>query len=197
MNREFLFALPLLLAAASPLAAHAQSGEEAYDGDNRGGFFAGAQVGQARVFNNVDQDSLSFNAGYRWRAGSIALVGVEGGVGRLDGARDRRLDLDVGEFKYRHVGAIARISFGHDSRWYGIARSGYFDGDIEAGADESNADGAYFGVGIGADLTHNLNLNLVYTTYAFPNWHHYWDERDYSIEFEDIELLSFGVEYRF
>ena len=59
---------------------HAQpysGGDEApaRDQEGRGGFFLGVQGGKGWVWDDVDQSALSVNAGYRWQAGAVTLVG--------------------------------------------------------------------------------------------------------------------------
>lgn len=109
------------------------------------------------------------------------------------------------------MGANARFNFGQDSRWFAIARAGYMTYDMDAGVHieardngtlvdtldlSANDDGggAYFGAGIGVDITPNVNVNVMYNGYAYSDF-----ESDNFSE-DDIGTAStttLGIEVRF
>lgn len=169
--------------------------------------------------NTADTSALS--AGYRWQAGSIAQVGVEVGGGKVDevgqtysynpgyGYTERGY---VGmDSRYAHVGANARISFGEGSRWFAIGRLGYmgytqnvnaqfaaFDGNIQIDSVSESTDedggGAYFGAGLGMDVTSNFNINLMVNGYAYSSL----DEEGYlDEEYGTANTTTLGLELRF
>lgn len=172
-------------------------------------------------FDDASADTRAISGGYRWQAGPIVQIGVEAGAGKVDEISQDYYYADgsgyvetgrIGmEADYRHVGANARFNFGQDSRWFAIARGGYMAYEMDASAhyearldgqlidslDESGSDdggGAYFGAGIGVDLTPNVNLNLMYNSYAYSDF-----ESD-SYSEDDIGTAStttIGIEVRF
>src|SRR5690606_17262123 len=141
---------------AAPQAAPARREE------NRGGFFIGVQGGKGWVYEDADQSALAVNAGYRWQAGPVSLIGIEVAAGRLDGTTEGGFEYP--EVKYQSIGANARFNFGRTSPVYALVRAGYWTADQDDTG--SSTDGGYFGLGLGADITRNFNLSLVYTDYV-------------------------------
>jgi hypothetical protein len=163
----------------------------ARDDEDRGGFFLGVQGGKGWVYEDVDQSALAINAGYRWQAGAVSLIGVELAHGRLDGTKDD--GLPYGKVEYDSIGANARFNFGRNSQVYGLVRAGYWSADDnDTGMD---VDGGYFGLGLGVDITRNFNMSLVYTNYVyFDDW-----EGD-GLDYDDVnraDTLMLGAEVRF
>ncbi|MGY0651319.1 outer membrane protein [Luteimonas sp. A537] len=155
--------------------------------DGRGGFFIGVQGGKGWVYDDVDQSALAVNAGYRWQAGAVTLVGIEVAGGKLDSTTDG--DVPYAKVDYASIGANARFNFGRSSPVYALVRAGYFNAEESGYAD---ADGGYFGVGLGVDFNRHFNMNLVYTNYAYFN--------GYGYRYEDInsaDTLMLGAEVRF
>ena len=212
MIKHGCMALVAIACSALAPAAHAQ-----------GNFFVAGQVGQAKYddsgFDDASADTRVISGGYRWQAGPIVQIGFEAGLGKVDEITQdyylaSQMHTDTGrigmEADYRNLGANARFNFGSDSRWFAIARAGYiayemdahtsgvvtwFDGSQveynESGSD--NGGGAYFGAGIGVDLTPNVNLNVMYNSYAYSDF-----ESD-SYSEEDIGTAStttVGIEVR-
>ena len=160
--------------------------------EGRGGFFLGVQGGKGWVYEDVDQSALSVNAGYRWQAGAVSLIGIELASGRLD--RTEEDGVGYGKVEYASIGANARFNFGRNSPVYGLVRAGYWAAeDDEYGMD---VDGGYFGVGLGVDVTRNFNLSLVYTNHVYFN-EYYWDGGDFHYDINRADTLMFGAEVRF
>ena len=156
---------------------------------NLGGFFLGVQGGKGWVYDDVDQSARMVNAGYRWQAGAVTLVGIEAAAGRLDsttkdGGRYGALD-------YASIGANARFNFGRGNPVYGLVRTGYWSAEAKGSSD--TVDGAYFGVGLGVDFTRNFNMSLVYTNHVYFDNYYAYD--DYEISSADT--LMIGAEVRF
>jgi hypothetical protein len=154
--------------------------------DERGGFFLGVQGGKGWVYEDVDQSALAVNAGYRWQAGPVTLVGIEFAAGKLDEADHD--GLPYGAVDYTSVGANARFNFGRTSPVYGLVRGGYWAAeDNEFGV---SADGGYFGLGIGVDINRHFNMSVVYTNHVYFN-------DDYYGDVNSAETLMLGAEVRF
>lgn len=161
---------------------------------DRGGFFIGAQAGKGWVYEDVDQNALSLNAGYRWQAGPVSLLGLEVAAGRLADTSDDGWYAE--EVKFRSIGFNGRFNFGARNPWYAVVRAGYFDADMRGDGWSENMDGGYAGFGIGVDLNRNVNLNLVYTAYVYADSYYYDYDWDY-IEFNRADTVTFGIEARF
>lgn len=160
------------------------------DTRNRSGFSLGAQGGRGWVYEDVDQRALAVSAGYRWRAGPVALVGVELSSGRLDETSDRGDTFP--EVRYDGIGANARFSFGVGNPWHGIARLGYWSADVKDGEGYTDTvDGAYASAGIGVDFNRHINASLVYTSYAWATSYYY------GTEIDQADMVTFGLEVRF
>lgn len=171
-------------------------------------------------FDEDSADTRAISAGYRWQAGSIAQVGVEVGAGRVDEiGQDYYYNSGDGysetghigmDANYRHVGANARFSFGRDSRWFAIARVGYMayeqnvDAHFEAYLDNTRIDsldvsesddggGAYFGAGIGWDVTPNFNINAMVNGYAYSSFEGDFEDEDVGT----ATTTTLGLEVRF
>ncbi|MEN1960035.1 outer membrane beta-barrel protein [Luteimonas sp. MJ246] len=172
-------------AQAQPYAPAAPAGVSYEEG--RGGFFIGVQGGKGWVYDDIDQSARMVNAGYRWQAGAVTLVGIEVAGGKLDNTTDR--GVPYAKVDYASIGANARFNFGRTSPVYALVRAGYFNAE-EAGY--ADADGGYVGVGLGVDFNRHFNLNVVYTSYA------YFD--GYGYDYENInsaDTLMLGAEVRF
>lgn len=160
--------------------------------EDRGGFFVGVQGGKGWVYEDVDQSALAVNAGYRWQAGAVSLIGIEAAIGRLDSTEDD--GVEYGKVEYASLGVNARFNFGRTSPVYGLVRAGYWTAeDDEFGMD---VDGGYFGVGLGIDVTRNFNLSLVYTNYVYFN-EYYWDDGEFHYDANRADTLMLGAEVRF
>jgi hypothetical protein len=159
--------------------------------EDRGGFFLGVQGGKGWVYEDVDQSALAVNAGYRWQAGAVSLIGIEVASVRLDSTTDD--GWRYGKVEYRSIGANARFNFGRNSPVYALVHGGYWAADdSDAGMD---VDGGYFGLGLGVDVTRHFNLSLVYTNYVYFN-----DWEGDGLQYDDItraDTLMLGAEVRF
>jgi hypothetical protein len=173
--------------------------------------------------SGLDEDSAGTRAlsgGYRWQAGAITQVGIEAGFGKVDEitqdyyynpgsgyTETGRLGMDA---EYRLLGANARFNFGRDSRWFAIGRGGYMDyeqnsssqyaGYVDGvqinGFNESMSDnggGAYFGAGVGMDVTPNFNVNLMFNSYAYTSY----DDSFTSDDVSSATATTLGIEVRF
>lgn len=202
--------LALACGALSPMA-HAQ-----------GQFFVAGQFGEA-TYEDVDTgddsaDTQAFSVGYRWQAGPYVQVGIEAGTGRVDAINyveewtawygQGRYESSL-ETRYNHIGANARFAFG-SSRWFAIARAGYADfrADVDEYEEEQinglpvqswsysttlDTDGAYFGAGVGVDLTRYLSVNVMVNGYAYSDF----DDADYDEDIGTASTTTLGVELRF
>lgn len=185
----------------------------------QGGFFVGVQAGRATLsdtgFRDDTSNTQSIGAGYRWQAGaSPVLIGVEGGYGRLgeigetfaiSGVSERR------EFEadYGYIGANARFQFGADSRWFALARAGYMAYDQEfryrfeatglreEGRFSDDGGGAYFGLGVGVDVTRNFNVNAMVNGYAYSSIYRDGNRYRFDDDVSTARTLTLGAELRF
>lgn len=161
--------------------------------EDRGGFFLGVQAGKGWVYEDVDQSAFMVNAGYRWQAGAVTLVGIEAAAGRLDDEDDA--NFHYGALDYASVGVNARFNFGVNNPVYGLVRAGYWSAETKGVDDrvEDTVDGGYFGVGLGVDFTRNFNISVVYTNHVY--FQSYYGLDDYDISRADTLLI--GAELRF
>ncbi len=183
---------PVAAPAPAPYVAPAAPARE----QDNGGFFVGAQVGQGWIYDDVEQDALAVNAGYRWQAGPWAQVGVELSSGRLDETTDGGFRFP--KATYKAVGANARMNFG-DSPWFAVVRGGYFDAEQDfPGGGDFSTDGGYAGLAIGVDINRHFNVSLGYTAFIYADEYYYDDCDDYSdCEFNRADTVMLGVEARF
>ena len=174
--------------------AHAWQRHDAPQGDShaerRGGFFLGVKGGKGWIYDDVDQTARELNAGYRWQAGAVTLVGVEVAGGKLEQTTKGAPRLPGVD--YASIGVNARFNFGHTSRVYALVRAGY----MSAESDEGDVDGGYAGVGLGVDVTRNVNLGLTYTNYGYFN-EAYWDGGTFYYDADRADTLMLGAEVRF
>jgi hypothetical protein len=175
-----------------PRPTYAQAQRLRRDG-NRSAAFVGVQAGKGWIYEDVDQQAWGLSAGYRWRAGPIAQVGIEAATGRLDDTRHDGWYFP--RVRYTSLGATARFNFGRHNPWHGIVRSGIWTANArDAYGYRENVDGAYASFGVGVDVNRHLNLSLVYTAFV------YLDDYDGYYDYEDVnraDQLSLGLEVRF
>ena len=184
---------PQVVAAAAYASVPVQPVQRQRVEHPRGGFFVGAQAGAGWVFEDIDQRVLSLNAGYRWQAGDFTQVGIEISASRLEDTEWR--GYEIPSLNFVSVGANARFNFGHDSAWFGIARSGYWYAESDDWFGEGGyVDGGYVGVGIGVDINRHFNLQLMYTAYLYSNPYYYYDDGD---RVNRADVLTLGGEVRF
>lgn len=195
----------------------------------QGDFFVAGQAGRATYddsrFEQDEANTRAISGGYRWQAGPVTQVGFEVGAGKVDEVGDGyTYYYDGGVFEswhvgaeatYRHVGANARFNFGQDSRWFAIARGGYmryeqtlrssyysiYIGEPSFDSERHNDSGAYFGAGIGFDISKNVNVNVMVNGYAYSEVDGDADD-DGIYEGMDADVgtactTTFGVEVRF
>ena len=173
--------------AYAPIPSDGAPASERYE-EGRGGFFLGVKGGKGWVYDDVDQSAREINAGYRWQAGAVALVGIELARGELGDTRKDGWHYD--EVDYGSIGVNARFNFGRNSPVYGLVRAGYWSAEEGGGMD---VDGGYFGVGLGVDVNRHVNLGLTYTNYVY--FDSYYSYNDYEISRADTLML--GAEVRF
>ena len=185
--------------AASAPVAHAS--QDAYitppaDGA-RGAFFVAAQAGQAWIVDDVRQDTRAISAGYRWQAGPVVQVGIEGVYGRIDDKAftEAGRPYRTGEADYASLGANARFQFG-SSPMFAMTRLGYWRADA---GDGDTVDGGYAGVGLGVDFSRHVNLTLAYTLHAYASSYSYsgWNYSVSGTEINRADLVTLGLEVRF
>ncbi|MBO9716765.1 MAG: hypothetical protein J7507_08110 [Pseudoxanthomonas sp.] len=163
----------------------------------QGGFFLGAQAGKGWIYEDVDQNVVAINGGYRWQAGDVSLVGIELASGRLAETEDD--GWIYGKVRYASIGANARFNFGQGNPWFAIARLGYWTADGD-GDEEGDVDGAYASFGIGVDVNRHFNVNLMYTNHAYATTYYY--SSGYGSYYEETEInradmVTLGAEARF
>ena len=158
----------------------------------KGGFFLGAQAGKGWVYEDVDQNAVAVNGGYRWQAGAVSLIGIELGSGRLDTTDKDGFRYD--SVRFGSIGATARFNFGENNPWFAIARLGVLAAEFE-NVDDSEVSGSYASFGIGFDVNRNFNVSLVYTGYAYSSV--YYDYDDYLENLDRADTVMFGIEGRF
>ncbi|MGY1530167.1 hypothetical protein [Luteimonas sp. A649] len=171
---------------------HSQSYTGSYEAparqeEGRGGFFVGVQGGKGWVYDDVDQSARLVNAGYRWQAGAVSLVGIELAAGRLDSTTED--GWRFAEVDYASIGVNARFNFVSTSPVYALVRAGYMSADYDV-------DGGYVGVGLGVDFNRHFNMSLVYTNYVYFN-EAYWDRGTFYYDADRADTLMLGVEARF
>ncbi|MEN1956631.1 outer membrane protein [Luteimonas changyuni] len=176
-------------ATPQPYAPAAPAGASYEDG--RGGFFIGVQGGKGWVYDDVGQSALAVNAGYRWQAGAVTLVGIEVAGGKLDSTTDD--GWPYAKVDYASIGANARFNFGHTSPVYALVRAGYFTADE---ADYGDMDGGYLGLGLGVDFNRHFNMSLVYTNYVYFDSYG-WYDGDFYYDANRADTLMLGAEVRF
>jgi hypothetical protein len=74
--------------------------------------------------------------------------------------------------------------------------AGYVDGVQINGFNESMSDnggGAYFGAGVGMDVTPNFNVNLMFNSYAYTSY----DDSFTSDDVSSATATTLGIEVRF
>lgn len=162
---------------------------------NRGGFFVGVQGGKGQVYDDVDQTARMLNAGYRWQAGAVTLVGIEVARGQLEEERDTWFRYD--EVDYASIGANARFNFGQNSPVYALVRAGYWTAEASIdGQWSADIDGAYVGVGVGVDFGRHFNMSVTYTNHVYFE-DYYWDNGDFYYDANRADTLMLGAEVRF
>jgi len=186
-------ALPVVDTAARAAPATQPIYAASTEAAPRGAFFVAAQAGQAWIIDDVRQDARAISAGYRWQAGPVVQVGIEGVAGRIDGTTDRGYRL--GDTDYASLGANARFQFGQGPM-FAMARLGYWHADA---GDDDTVDGAYAGFGLGVDFNRHVNLTLAYTLHAYASSYCYSSRWSTSCgtEVNRADLVTLGLEARF
>ncbi|MCC4621616.1 hypothetical protein LL965_16565 [Xanthomonas cassavae CFBP 4642] len=154
------------------------------------GAFIGVQRGRAEVFDGYKQDMLGLSAGYRWRAGSVTLIGLEASIGRLDRGESTD-DIFIPSVKFGGLGGTARFNFG-DSPLFAMVRLGSWYADVAETSEEIY--GGYAGVGVGVDLGKYASVSVMYTNYVYANDYYDYGE---DITINRAEVLNVGAEVRF
>lgn len=173
-------------------------------------------------FSDDKTDMQGFGIGYRWQAGAVVQVGFEIGGGKLGALKEEYTEIftdgtfserETLETSYAYAGANARFQFGVASPWFGILRLGYmryeeeytssyedyyaWDSTVYTGSYSVSdvGGGAYFGAGIGFDVTPNFNVNLTQSGYAYsPS---FGDTDSYADDFYTASSTTLGLEMRF
>lgn len=178
---------------SAPVAHPSQNAYTAPAADvARGAFFVAAQAGQAWIVDDVRQDTKAISAGYRWQAGPVVQVGIEGVYGRIEGTafNQGRGSYHIDDADYASLGANARFQFG-GSPLFAMTRLGYWHADA---GDGDTVDGGYAGVGLGVDFNRHVNLTLAYTLHAYANRYGYGT---YDFDINRADLVTLGLEARF
>jgi len=188
-------------ATSAPVALASESAYPAPHADGaRGAFFVAAQAGQAWIVDDVRQNTRAISAGYRWQAGPVVQVGIEGVYGRIDDKAfsEAGRPYRTGEADYASLGANARFQFGR-SPLFAMTRVGYWRADTDTGFGSEIVDGAYAGVGLGVDFNRQLNLTLAYTYHAYASSYVYrnWNSAVYGTTINRADLVTLGLEARF
>ncbi len=154
------------------------------------GAFISVQRGRGEVFSGYKQDMLGLSAGYRWRAGSVTLIGLEGSVGRLDRG-DSTDDVFIPAVKFVGIGGTARFNFG-DTPLFAVVRIGSWYAEVAEMSDEIY--GGYASLGLGVDLGKHASVSAMYTNYIYANDYYDYAE-DTTINRADV--LNAALEVRF
>ncbi|MBB3762934.1 hypothetical protein GGR79_003759 [Xanthomonas arboricola] len=182
---------PSTAVAPSPALAYRSATPREEEQRLKSGVFLGVQGGQGKVYEGIDQDMLGFNAGYRWRAGPVTLIGIEAAVGKLARISDHE-DSYVPGVEFGSLGGTARFNFG-DSPLFAVVRLGYWSANSNGESNE-RVSGAYAGAGFGVDIGRHASLSVFYTNYLYANDYYYSDE---DITINRAEVLNVGAEVRF
>lgn len=174
--------------------AYEPTEERATYEEGRGGFFLGVKGGKGWVYDDVDQSAREINAGYRWQAGAVALVGIEVAGGKLEKTTERGVPYN--DVDYGSIGVNARFNFGRNSPVYGLVRAGYMSAEMDDPYGSVDVDGGYFGLGLGVDINRHFNLSLTYTNYVYFN-ELYWEEGTLNYDADRADTLMLGAEVRF
>ncbi|WP_115051166.1 hypothetical protein [Xanthomonas arboricola] len=174
-------------AAASVQAAGSEHTEQSRIDS---GAFISVQRGRGEVFSGYKQDMLGLSAGYRWRAGSVTLIGLEGSVGRLDRG-DSTDDVFIPAVKFVGIGGTARFNFG-DTPLFAVVRIGSWYAEVAEMSDEIY--GGYASLGLGVDLGKHASVSAMYTNYIYAN-----DYDDYAEDttINRADVLNAALEVRF
>ena len=183
--------------APVPAAPSRTAGSATAEATSRGAFFIAGQFGQAWIHDDVRQDTTSIGAGYRWQAGPVVQVGIEGVAGRIDGTTFTEAGgtYRADSADYASLGANARFQLGA-SPMFAVTRLGYWYADAGEG---DSVDGGYAGVGLGVDFNRHVNLTLAYTYHAYASSYVYRDRnyRVYGTTINRADLVTLGLEARF
>ena len=176
--------------AAPPAPAYVPAPPREEEPRLKSGAFIGVQSGRGEVFDGFKQDMLGFNAGYRWRAGAVTLIGLEASAGRLDRTGNAD-DVFIPAVRFAGLGGTARFNFG-DSPLFAVVRLGSWYAEVKDASEEIY--GGYAGLGLGVDLGRHASFSVMYTNYVYAN-----DYYDYSedITINRAEVLNLGAEVRF
>ncbi|MCC4602115.1 hypothetical protein [Xanthomonas melonis] len=175
--------------ASSPAPAYAAATPREESRIDSGAFIS-VQRGRAEVFDGYKQDMLGLSAGYRWRAGSVTLIGLEASLGRLDRGESTD-DIFIPAVKFGGLGGTARFNFG-DSPLFAMVRLGSWYADVAEASEEIY--GGYAGVGLGVDLGKYASVSVMYTNYVYANDYYDYGE---DITINRAEVLNVGAEVRF
>ncbi len=177
---------PAYAAAPVPTTGTARTEQSRIDS----GAFISVQRGKGEVFSGYKQDMLGLSAGYRWRAGSVTLIGLEGAVGRLDRG-DSTDDVFIPAVKFFGIGGTARFNFG-DTPLFAVVRVGSWYADVAEMSDEIY--GGYASLGLGVDIGKHASVSVMYTNYVYANDYYDYAE-DTTINRADV--LNAALEVRF
>ncbi len=177
---------PAYAAAPAPATGTARTEQSRIDS----GAFISVQRGRGEVFSGYKQDMLGLSAGYRWRAGSVTLIGLEGSVGRLDRG-DSTDDVFIPAVKFGGIGGTARFNFG-DTPLFAVVRIGSWYAEVAEMSDEIY--GGYASLGLGVDIGKHASVSAMYTNYIYAN-----DYYDYAEDttINRAEVLNAALEVRF
>ncbi|ATS40586.1 MULTISPECIES: hypothetical protein [Xanthomonas] len=178
--------VPAYAAAPAPALGPAQAEQSRIDS----GAFISVQRGRGEVFSGYKQDMLGLSAGYRWRAGSVTLIGLEGSVGRLDRG-DTTDDVFIPAVKFGGIGGTARFNFG-DTPLFAVVRVGSWYAEVAEMSDEIY--GGYASLGLGVDIGKHASASVMYTNYVYANDYYDYAE-DTTINRADV--LNAALEVRF
>ncbi|MCC5072559.1 hypothetical protein [Xanthomonas campestris] len=182
---------PYPVVDTTPIPAYAPPPPRQEEQRLKSGAFIGVQGGQGKVYESIDQDMLGLNAGYRWRAGPVTLIGIEAAVGKLARISDHD-GYYVPSVEFGSLGGMARFNFG-DSPLFAVVRLGYWSANSQGDSNE-RVSGGYAGAGVGVDLGRHASLSVLYTNYVYANDYYYSDE---DITINRAEVLNVGAEVRF
>ena len=160
-------------------------------------------------YTHPSQSAWRADGGYRWKLDDARSLGLEVGYMHFGIVADNSDALSFVSADSTATAMTAGVNyhylFGADEAWLFQLRAGVmtvkFEEDYSSfipgqptttGSSSSRQGGAYFGLGIGRDVTQNLSLILALEYYHSGDTGNYYNENSLGLGF-----MGLGAEYRF
>jgi hypothetical protein len=128
----------------------------------QGGWFIGAGYAQANTVHyagySITSDLTTLKFGYRWSVSPSSAVGIEVGGGNTNYGGD----LVVGNAAHAYLGVNSRANFGESPAFVLFRAGTYAEATTINGVKVTSGSIPYAGIGIGADLNRNFNIQATY-----------------------------------